>query len=161
MVVKHHAGSIPALGIGPNKSPTKIMDEITEENPKRDEKKAFYVGLATILVLIIIIGFTFFLLRGCAETNNDLKKAQNNNENQTSKQSQTPASTPAQAEVAGTSTQPETTQATGQTYTVQSGDTLYDIGKKFKVDWRMIADANNIDNAGALKVGSQIIIPTP
>ena len=138
------------------------MDEITEENPKKDEKKAFYVGLATVLGLILIIALTIFFLRGCADTKKDVKEVQDSNQNNKGTTQTTAAiATPTQASVAGASTAPEpTSQAKGQTYTVQSGDTLYDIGKKFKVSWQKIAEVNGIDNSGALKVGSKIIIPS-
>lgn len=138
------------------------MDEISEENPRKDEKKAFYVGLATVFGLVIIIALTIFFLKGCSGTKKDIKEVQDNNTNDKgATQTAAAIATPTQASVAGASTQPEpTSQAKGQTYTIESGDTLYDIGKKFKVSWQRIAEANGIDNSGALKVGSQIIIPS-
>jgi hypothetical protein len=152
--------SIPTLGTSDKWN--KIMDEIIEEDPKKDEKKAFYVGLATVLGLVIIIFLTIFFIRGCSGTKKDIKEVQDNsNKDKGATQTAAAVTTPTQASVAGASTAPQTTsQVKGQTYTVQSGDTLYDIGKKFKVSWQRIAEANGIDNSGALKVGSQIIIPS-
>lgn len=150
------------VGLPPPALDNKIMDEISEEDPKKGEKKAFYVGLATVLGLVIIIFLTIFFIRGCSGTTKDIKEVQDNNTNgKGATQTAAAVATPTQASVAGASTEPQTTsQAKGQTYTVQSGDTLYDIGKKFKVSWQRIAEANGIDNSGALKVGSQIIIPS-
>lgn len=155
MRVIPRAGWIPAPG-------TKIMDDITEENQKRDEKKAFYVGLATVISLILIVFLVIFFIRGCSSSKEDIKSA--NNQTQTSISTQPAPAQPANVtagNVAGSETQTSPSpQVQGQKYTVQNGDTLYEIGKKFKVDWHSIAEANNIDNAGALKVGSQIIIPS-
>ncbi|AEH51013.1 LysM peptidoglycan-binding domain-containing protein [Pseudothermotoga thermarum] len=47
------------------------------------------------------------------------------------------------------------------TYTVQPGDTLIDIARKFKVSPSTILDWNNLSNATKLKVGQQLIIPQP
>lgn len=137
------------------------MDDITEENQKKDEKKAFYVGLATVISLILIVFLVVFFLRGCSNSKEKIKSVKNN---QTTESPAQPAPVqPANVttgNVAGSETQASPSpQAQGQKYTVQSGDTLYEIGKKFKVDWHSIAEVNGIDNAGALKVGSQIIIP--
>lgn len=136
------------------------MDEFAEENPKKDERRAFLVGLATILILVLIIGLTIFILRGCSSEKKEVKEVKGN---QTEPAVSPAAATPvaSQAAVAGekTSTSPTPT-VQGKTYTIESGDTLYEIGQKFKVDWRKIAEANGIDNSGALKVGKQIIIPS-
>ncbi|MCX6811532.1 MAG: LysM peptidoglycan-binding domain-containing protein [Candidatus Berkelbacteria bacterium] len=139
------------------------MDEITEENPKKDEKKAFYVGLATVLGLIFIIAFAIFFLRGCADTKKDVEEVKNKGAKteEAAKTATTPVATSDQGNVAGQKTETKTTPpANAKTYTVQSGDTLYEIGKKFKVDWHKIAEVNGIENSGALKVGKQIIIPS-
>ncbi len=153
MVVKHHAGSIPAFGI------IKTMDDFSEENSKK-EKKAFYVGLATIAGVILIIILTIFFIKGCSGDNKILKEAQKNEaQPETTPAITTPVSTP--GNVAGEKSETTPTPAVkGKTYTVQSGDTLYEIGKKLKVDWKKIAEANGIDNAAALKVGKEIIIPS-
>ncbi len=48
----------------------------------------------------------------------------------------------------------------GQTYTVQSGDTLIDIAEEFYGEaskWTLIRDANNLD--APLQVGQEIVIP--
>ncbi|MBU2595618.1 LysM peptidoglycan-binding domain-containing protein [Patescibacteria group bacterium] len=135
------------------------MDEISEENSKKGEKKAFYVGLATIAGVILIIILTIFFIRGCSGDNQTLKEAQKDE----AQPETTPAvATPTTAEgsVAGEKSELTPTPAVkGKAYTVESGDTLYEIGKKFKVDWHKIAEANGIDNSGALKVGKEIIIP--
>lgn len=48
---------------------------------------------------------------------------------------------------------------TQKTYTVQAGDTLYGIAQKFEVDWKDLAEANNIEDATALRVGQELVIP--
>lgn len=50
----------------------------------------------------------------------------------------------------------------GQTYTVQSGDTLTTIAEKFYGDataFDLIVDANNLDSATGLRVGQELVIP--
>jgi hypothetical protein len=56
------------------------------------------------------------------------------------------------------------TKAGGQTYVVESGDTLFSISRKFyksPAHWREIRDANKgkIDNVAKLKPGQDLIIP--
>lgn len=135
------------------------MDEISEENSKKSEKKAFYVGLATIAAIVLIIILTIFFVKGCSGNDQTLKEAgKNEAQPETTPAVATPVSTP--GNVAGEKSEAAPTPVVkGKTYTVESGDTLYEIGKKFKVDWKKIAEANGIDNAAALKVGKEIIIP--
>jgi len=51
--------------------------------------------------------------------------------------------------------------AGGETYTVQSGDTLSAIGKRYGVPWREIFEANRgtIDNPDRIFPGQQLRIP--
>jgi len=44
-------------------------------------------------------------------------------------------------------------------YTVQSGDTLYEIARKFNISWQSIATANNITSPYVISLGQQIVIP--
>jgi nucleoid-associated protein YgaU len=57
---------------------------------------------------------------------------------------------------------PEESVGEGQTYTVQSGDTLTTIAEKFYGDataFDLIVDANNLDSATGLRVGQELVIP--
>lgn len=45
------------------------------------------------------------------------------------------------------------------TYTVKSGDTLWELGKKFHVPYAEIASANNIRASAPLRAGQKLIIP--
>jgi LysM repeat protein len=47
----------------------------------------------------------------------------------------------------------------GGTYTVQSGDTLYDIGLRFGVSVDDLMAANDITDPGSLTVGQRLVIP--
>ena len=49
--------------------------------------------------------------------------------------------------------------AAGKTYTVQPGDTLAAIGRKFGVNYMAIARANNIANPNLIHVGQVLQIP--
>ena len=45
------------------------------------------------------------------------------------------------------------------TYTVQAGDTLYDIAQRFGVSVEEIMEANEITDPTALSVGQKLVIP--
>lgn len=47
----------------------------------------------------------------------------------------------------------------GGTYTVQDGDTLYDIGLRFGVSAEDLMEANDITDPGSLTVGQRLVIP--
>lgn len=49
---------------------------------------------------------------------------------------------------------------TDGTYIVQPGDTLFRIGQRFGVDWRLIAEANGIVNPNRIYPGQVLKIPT-
>jgi LysM repeat protein len=49
----------------------------------------------------------------------------------------------------------------GTTYVVQRGDTLFSIGRKFGVDWQLIAEANGIVNPNLIFPGQVLKIPAP
>ena len=51
----------------------------------------------------------------------------------------------------------------GEPYTVEPGDTLFDIGVRFGFDWEMLQAYNNLTDfqAGNLQAGQVLIIPPP
>ena len=59
----------------------------------------------------------------------------------------------------GKATSPAKAAAAQRTYTVVRGDTLSAIGKKFGVNWRDIAAANNIANPDLIYPGQVFVIP--
>ncbi len=48
-----------------------------------------------------------------------------------------------------------------QNYVVQKGDTMYSIAFMHGVDYRDLAEMNNIENPGAIQIGQQLRIPVP
>jgi lipoprotein NlpD len=48
-----------------------------------------------------------------------------------------------------------------QTYVVQKGDTMYGIAFLHGVDYREVAEENNIDNPASIQVGQELRIPVP
>jgi lipoprotein NlpD len=46
-------------------------------------------------------------------------------------------------------------------YEVQKGDTMYSISFMHGVDYRELAELNNIENPGAIQIGQQLRIPLP
>jgi 5'-nucleotidase (lipoprotein e(P4) family) len=54
-----------------------------------------------------------------------------------------------------------TTTTTSATYTINYGDTLFSIGRKFSMDWKEIVKINNISNPDLIYAGSTItLVPT-
>lgn len=124
-----------------------------------EEAKAYRVGVGvstgTVLVLfgVVFLGTHFFnssksasapQVQGAATANVSQPAASNNSATQAA---------PAQP------TSATTTTVSTQTYTVQSGDTLFSIGTKLNVDWRVIADANNLQSPYSLTTDQQLKIP--
>ena len=46
-----------------------------------------------------------------------------------------------------------------QSYTVQKGDTLASIGRKFGVSWKKIQEVNQLANPNMIRPGQKIMIP--
>lgn len=69
------------------------------------------------------------------------------------------APTPATDEAAPIGGAAGDASAVAQTYTVQAGDTLYAIARKFGVEPQLLIDLNQIANPSALQVGQQIRLP--
>ncbi|MEY4940450.1 MAG: hypothetical protein RIQ93_2185 [Verrucomicrobiota bacterium] len=56
-------------------------------------------------------------------------------------------------------TAPVTDVTPATTYTVKSGDTLWDLGKKFHIPYALIAGANNLKTGVPLHAGQKLVIP--
>lgn len=59
----------------------------------------------------------------------------------------------------GPTTPEQPSKPSGSTYTVKSGDTLSSIGRTLKVDWKALADANNIKPPYLIRVGDKLKVP--
>ena len=69
--------------------------------------------------------------------------------------------TPAASSATSVSTSPSTGVTYPFTYTVQTGDSISVIAKRFNVPAAKIMAANNITNPDLIKVGQVLIIPDP
>lgn len=132
-----------------------FSSKLKQELRREDRQGRSYLLLA--LLILLGIAFLFFLIalvRGCG--GEETKEAK----------TEEPA---AQEEETGTEGTPtgleegeeaeETAPGEGQAYEVQSGDTLSSVGAKFGVDWKKIAEVNNLEPPYNLKVGNKLIIP--
>lgn len=72
----------------------------------------------------------------------------------------TPTATPSPVTTPTVVPSPTPTLA-GTTYTVQAGDTLITIAAKFGVNWKAIAEANDIEDPGLIREGQVLFIPLP
>jgi LPXTG-motif cell wall-anchored protein len=74
----------------------------------------------------------------------------------------TRAQTPTQSQPSAQSEPPSTASnppAGSQVYTVQEGDTLWDIAQQFNTTVDDIVSANKLDNASNLQLGQELVIP--
>ncbi len=65
------------------------------------------------------------------------------------------------ANTARPATAPATGEASGTTYTVKKGDTLYSIALEFGQDYREIAAWNQIDDVNMIKIGQTLRVSAP
>jgi LysM repeat protein len=136
---------------------------MNDSNLKEKEKKAFWIGLGTIVAAAcIIIGVVSLIF---SNSNDDSQPVKVENQMKETKQTQPVQEEGKQKEEEATASQPEESsldekpQETPGTYEVQSGDTLSAIGAKFNVDWRDILEANGLEEDAVLIPGDELTIP--
>lgn len=66
---------------------------------------------------------------------------------------------PVDGETPAEPTDPAATPATASTYVVQSGDTLSGIAGEFGTTWQVLAELNEIEDPGRLRVGQELQLP--
>lgn len=132
------------------------------EKSKQSETRAFWIGIGTIVAAIcLVIAFTslIFSFSGASEEVDEQDPILTENEVETETNTE---SEPAEEEVKEEIEEEEAveeSQASGQTYEVKPGDTLFEIGLEFNLDWRDIVEANDLEEDTVLIPGSQLIIP--
>ncbi len=135
----------------------KIKQELQrEEKPKSN---SYTLVLLLTLLVVALIFFLVALLRNCgSEEVSETAKSTPAVEETTTPVAQTGSTVENPSEEAASETT-ATAPAGGQNYTVQSGDTLFEIGQKFGVDWKKIAEINNLEAPYSLTVGKTLLIP--
>jgi len=132
-----------------------FSSKLKQELRREDRQGRSYLLLAFLILLgIAFLFFLIALVRGCGgEGTKEVKTEE-------------PAVQEEETGTEGTLTgleeggeAEETAPGEGQTYEVQSGDTLSSVGAKFGVDWKKIAEVNNLSAPYDLKVGDKLIIP--
>lgn len=116
--------------------------------PPRPRKSGMKGSIIAGLIVGVVIASVFWWVVLRRQTNSEVKSQQTETqEQQTNKE-----------DITG---QDSEEKATGETYVVQSGDTLSSIAVKFDIaDWRDIAKTNNLEEPYSLTVGQKLIIPT-
>jgi len=128
--------------------------KIKEELKREDRQGKSY--LLSALLVLLVVALIFFLV--AIFKSSGKKSIQTTGQTPAESQSTTPYSEGTTSTTGETATQGLTGE--GQTYAVQSGDTLSSIGAKFKVSWQKIAEVNNISAPYSLTVGKKLIIPS-
>ena len=142
-----------------------------ETKPKNtEEEREFAVGLITLICIAIFL-IVFFLIKINLNKNTDTAQSQPQNQTESTQQPQVAGNSTNNSQTQNKSSQSNSTNSTAtqntkstntdstKSYTIQSGDTLYAIAKKYNIDWHKIADLNQISSATALKVGQKLSIP--
>ncbi len=133
---------------------------------KKNESRAFWIGIGTIvasLCIVIGIGSLVFssseVLEGDKETSNN-EPSQESTQPQTEQEETSSEEDSDEEENESSVAEEEEPEATsGQTYEIEPGDTLFEIGLEFDVDWRDILEANDLEEGATLIPGDELIIP--
>ncbi|MFC1651891.1 LysM peptidoglycan-binding domain-containing protein [Patescibacteria group bacterium] len=127
---------------------------------KKEDKPDGKSPLLLILLILLGIALLFFLIaliRGCGgEKVKEVKTEEPAAQEEQETTEGTEATTSGLEE--GSATE-EAASAEGQTYEVQSGDTLSSVGEKLNVSWQKIAEVNNLSAPYDLTVGDKLTIP--
>jgi len=155
----------------------KLVKPAKTERFSLEDERAFAVGLTTIIIIVVVlvvVGAWYLVghfrqkreaagpqqsdksqILGAQDENFSQNQAPNQMTDQSPNQPSENSATAGQNQIGAQSA----SQASGQTYQVQPGDTLYGLGLKFKIDWEKIAQANNLEKPYNLSPGKKIIIP--
>ncbi len=146
-----------------NKAPESQVNSV-------DERKAFVVGLVTIIVIIAII--VLMVIFGAMKNGSDTVTEFSEEKAAGIEQQDSPAIMGAQdeqpviidAEADNSSEDQKSKEETkpelsGETYIVEAGESLYAIGTKLKIDWQELAEINGIEAPYALKTGQKLVLP--
>jgi len=110
----------------------------------------FKIGGGIFLVLsLAIAGNIFYQIHSVHTSNPGRSSSSTSSVSQTAQQQQ----------VLGAYSQ-NTSQVQTTTYTVQKGDTLFNIAQSKGLDWQVIAVLNNLTQPYVLKTGQQLKLPT-
>jgi len=146
---------------------------MNDNSIKEKEKRAFWIGLGTIVAgFCIIIAIINLIFSGGGDDEKQVRGAIDSNYEQTTQESKQKDRSNKEekeqeelVENEETVTEPkaesETTEESGseQTYKVQAGDTLFEIGLKYGVDWQDILGANDLDEDSVIAPGDELTIP--
>ncbi len=94
-----------------------------------------------------------------AKSTKDSATAKSSKDSTTAKSTKDSATAKSAKEIASTKTAKESASAAKQSYTVKSGDNLYRIAKRYKIDQTVLMRANNITDPAKLNSGTTLVIP--
>ncbi len=136
-----------------------FSDKIKSELKGEEKSGKSYILLA--LIIFLVIAFIFFIIALFGGSNGNEVKVEESGANQTESTTEEQAAPYSESQTTdeGTETTDGADTTAGQTYTVESGDTLAGLGAQFGVDWKKIAEVNNIEAPYSLTVGTKLIIP--
>lgn len=128
-----------------------------QEEVKRKERKALWIGIGTILAVLFLVIGILTLIFGGKEKPKQAKKEVKPIKKETVAPVKQPEPAPKPEEKVAEETQEPERDA--ETYEVQPGDTLFAIGLNFNIDWHRIAEVNQLEQDAVLKPGDKLIIP--
>jgi len=131
-----------------------------DQNETKDkEKRALWIGIGTIVaVLCLAIGLFSLIFGGQDNSQRVGKKLKPAKEEKVAPASDEKAGNTAKEENKKEETNKPAIPG-AETYEVQPGDTLYEIGLKYDIDWRRIAEVNQLAEDVVLRPGDKLIIP--
>ena len=133
-----------------------------DDKMKSKERKAFWIGLGSVLaVIFLLIGFLSLAFSTDGSKSAD-DQPQVQKESSQKEKPETEADQPQEAsqQEETASQQSESSDEAGITHEVESGDTLYSIGLEYDVDWKRIAEVNDLEQDTVLKPGQELLIPS-
>lgn len=142
------------IKVGPEPQATpepKVLPETPEDSVEISDEIAYKVGVLIIgipiLLVLIIFGLTTSKTKPQTAKNKE-KSTQKIEENIKTKETSS-----------NTSTNKDISQSSGSTYKVKAGETLYGIGLKLDIDWKEIAELNDIEAPYDLKTNQELELP--
>ena len=133
--------------------PQNISNNLTDNTLEITNEQAYKTGVLVIGIPILIVLTILGLTTGKAE------KPIASQKKTSSKSQENVSATKASQESQKENVSSTSNKTSNEIYTVKPGDTLFGIGLDLKIDWKELAELNNIEPPYALKSGQELKLP--